>query len=260
MRKLAGILTVVALLEGCGTVAEYYRADPIMRRNLSSGAPSYYSKDGNSVDVTNPEFATKVASINTKDGRNQLVRELMSVSDDVCELHKAKIIANSNTWNISTGTISSVLSGLGSVAGGEATKAGLSAGAALTNATRSLVNQEIYANSLATTIVRAIELKRTEARSAIETALEGKDIASYPVWTAIYDIDEYHRRCSFINGLVEVTRALDTRKESRAQLLFRIQVLKNQLSSNKSLDSSYDPKALMTEIEKLQVLLSSAPD
>lgn len=260
MNKLTTIALLAFSLSGCGTVAEYYRVDPIMKRNTSNSATTYYSKDGNSIDVTGTPFNTNIDSITTKDGRNKFIRELMSVSDDVCELHKAGIISNSNTWNISSGTISNVLSGLGSVVGGDATKSALAAGAALSNSTRSLVNQEIYANSLATTIVRAIELKIKEAGSVIEQAMATKDIADYPTWSAVYDVDEYHRRCSFIAGLIEVTKALDTRKESRSQLLLRIQLLNNQITANKAINVGYDPKSLMTEIEKLQVLLSSAPD
>lgn len=260
MHKLTAIILYIFALSGCGTVAEHYRADPIIKRNTAQSTSTYYSADGNSIDVTSDAFITKINGIATKDGRNRFIRELMSLSNDVCEKNIAGIISNSNTWNISTGTISNILSGLGSVVGGVETKAALSAGAALTNSTRTLVNQEIYANSLATTIVRAIDLKRKEASSVIEQALTTKNIEDYSAWAAVYDVDEYHRRCSFITGLVEVTKALDTRKESRSQLLLRIQMLNAQITSNKTTRADYDSKPLMVEIEKLQVLLSSAPD
>jgi hypothetical protein len=260
MYKFAMIIITAIALPGCASIAGYYRVDPIITRNTSHSTSSYYSKDGKSVDVTSAQFETKINSITDKNGRNKFIRELMSVSNDVCELHKAEIISNSNTWNITTGTASNILSGLGTVLGGEVTKTALAAGAALTNSSRSLVNQEIYANSLATMIVRAIDLKRSEARTVIDQELSTKALADYTTWGAVYDVDEYHRRCSFITGLVEVTKALDTRKESRYQLVARIQLIKNQITDNKVINAGYDPTPLMTEIEKMQVQLATAPE
>ncbi|XVJ71502.1 MAG: hypothetical protein HEQ39_19310 [Rhizobacter sp.] len=251
-------LSVCFVFAGCSSVAEYYRVDPILKRE--STANSFFLKDGNSIDVLSTAFQTKVGEATTKEKRNEFVRQLMSVSNDVCESHRARIISNSNTWNISTGTVSNVLAGLGSVIPGESTKAALSAGAALSNSTRSLFNQEIYSNSLATTVVRAIDIKRQEAASAVGQFLETKSLAEYPVWVAIYDVDEYHRRCSFITGLIEVTKALETRKETKGQVLQRIQLLTNQVAANKALNAAYDPKSLVSEIEKLQLQLITAPE
>lgn len=259
MKKLAAITLGVLSLSGCTSVAEYYRADPIINRNTSKNTATYYAVDGKSIDVTSPKFVEAVDKVTNEKDRNKLIREIMSVSDDVCELHKAGIISNSNNWNIATGSVSNVLSGLGSVVGGESTKAALSAGAALSNSTRSLVNQEVYANSLATTIIRAIDLKRGEARSAILQASE-KQLDAYPVWAAIYDVDEYHRRCSFISGMIEVTKALENRKESQSQLRAHIAHLREEINASVRSNPAYNRAAIDDKVLELQKLLATAPE
>ena len=129
--KFVFAIIIAATLAGCGAIAERYRANPIIKRNTEKSTSTIYAEDGKSVDVTRPAFIDKIKAVdNAKDAdkatlRNTLVHELMSLSDDVCELHKAGIISNSNTWNITTGSISNVLAGLGSVIPGETVKAGL---------------------------------------------------------------------------------------------------------------------------------------
>lgn len=251
----------VVLITGCSTIAENYRTNPILTRSVKNGEETYYSNKGEAININSAAFLKKINSIGEdKKHRNQFIRELMDLSDNVCELHEATIISNSNTWNIATGSISNILSGFGSVVGGEATKSALSAGAALSNSTRSLINEEIYTNALATTIVRAIRVKRNEAKISILKNL-GESAKNYPTWSAIYDVAEYHRRCSFISGMVEITKALENRKESTEEINYRIQLLRNQISENKNhFGKNYKPGPnLKSRIEALQTLLFTAP-
>jgi len=243
-------------LSGCSSIAEYYRVEPILKRENKTN--SIFLKDQNAIDVLSEAFKKRVEEATTKEKRNEFIRQLMSFSNDVCEAHRTRIVSGSNSWNVSTGTVSNILAGLGSVVPGESTKAALSAGAALSNSTRSLVNQEIYANSLATTVVRAIDIKRHEGASAIAHFLETKEPAEYPVWAAIYDVDEYHRRCSFITGLIEVTKALESRKETKGQILQRIQFINKQVDDNNNRKEAN--QQLIDERNKLQLMLSTAPE
>ena len=86
-----------------------------------------------------------------------------------------------------------------------------------------------------------------------------KNINEYPTWTAVYDVDEYHRCCSFIGGLVEVTKALETRKQSKTELEAGIKALSKEIADNKKENPENESKALVAEREKLQLLLGSAP-
>ena len=251
-------LSLSSLCLGCSTIAENYRVTAIMVR-ATSDANSIYRSDGKAVDLTSTAFKTRVAAVATDVQRNDLQRELMVLSDDVCELHMAGIISSSNTWNISTGSITNVLAGLGAVVGGEAAKASLSAGAALSNSTRALVNQQIYSDALAPTVVRAIRRARAEAKTLIEAAM-GRDLARYSVWAAIFDVDEYHRRCSFIVGVAEVTQALENRKESKAEVKSRIELLRREIAANAAMSPKLSSPRLLGELEKLQLQLSTAPE
>jgi hypothetical protein len=128
--------------------------------------------------------------------RNALLEELITISDRSCASHQSVILANSNTWNVGTGALSSLFSAIGTVAEGESVKAGLAAGAALTNSTRSLVNEEVYAKALGTTIVRATMSAREKQLAAISNGM-GEPLSKYSVKKGVRDIYNYHNRCSF---------------------------------------------------------------
>lgn len=216
---------MIAGLSGCGHFAKNYQANPVLESS------DLLNVEKTAVDpdkLKNKIKAVKDAGENEKVAlRDELLQELIRISDNVCSLHEATIMSNANTWNVSTGTISGVFSALGTVVGGEATKAGLAAAATITNSTRELVNAEVYSNAFSFTIVRAIELSRTDYRGKM--AAQKKDtMDAYSVQEGLIDVQEYHRRCSFYYGLLEVTKALDYRKPSKNEVAAKIEVLKKQ--------------------------------
>lgn len=258
------VLCVLLLTSGCSQIASYYTADPVLSQ--TGGAKTYIViEDGDAVVQTNsPEFQNALAAAVNPQLKQALAFQLMSLSDSACEKHKSLIISNANSWNIGTGSVTNVLAGLGTVVGGESAKAALSAGAALSNSSRSLVNEQLYANALATTILRSIELKRAEAKKLISENLK-KDQTGYTAssssyttagsahspYQLLYDIDYYHQQCSFMVGMVELAKTLDNRKPTQAEIKDNIEFLKTQLTESGLTPA--DQTKLRSKITELQL-------
>jgi hypothetical protein len=240
----------VLLLSSCSQIASNYRVEQVLRPSGTVKSYIRFNADTGEAyaEVNTESFQKVLAEATSKTKKEALAFELMSLSDESCERHKSLIISNANTWNISTGTVTNVLAGLGTVVGGESTKAALSAGAALSNSSRSLVNEQIYANALATTILRAIELKRSEVKKQIYNGLATTNQSNYSAYQMLYDLDYYHQQCSFMVGMVEITKALENRKATRSDIQEQIKFLQDQLKNPNS-----NAGLLKSELEKLQL-------
>lgn len=75
----------------------------------------------------------------------------------------------------------------------------------------------MYLEAVGTTIVRAISVAREKYNAKIKTKLTQK-YSDYSSKQAIRDVQEYHRRCSFYYGLVEISKSLDQRKKTKAEI------------------------------------------
>ncbi|OIO27858.1 MAG: hypothetical protein AUJ60_08535 [Nitrospirae bacterium CG1_02_44_142] len=236
-------------LIGCSTVAKPYEANPIMAQQ------SDLLEDGKDV-VNVKKLEGKVKAATDKEKRNALMNELITISDRVCSLHQAKIIANANAWNVATGTTTSLLSALGTVLGGTVTKTALAAAATFSNSTRSLVNEEVYIETIGTTIVRAISVAREKYYAEIESGMT-KEPEKYTVAKGLRDVQEYHRRCSFYYGLVEISKSLEQRKKTKNEIGNEIQTLKTHLENNKD---KTDMKDISKKINSLILEQVEAPN
>jgi hypothetical protein len=244
------------LLTGCSKIAANYRVEPVLKPVPSSSGFITMKDDEVYVDTNSDAFQRALNDADNKTKKEKIAFTLMSLSDESCEKHKSLIISNANTWNITTGSLTNVLAGLGTVVGGESAKAALSAGAALSNSSRSLVNEEIYANALATTILRAIELKRNEVKKQIYAGLKDEAAATnYSAYQLIYDIDYYHQQCSFMVGMIEVSKALENRKPTKADIKQNIEFLQSQLP-----EAGANTAKLREKITTLQLAHDNATD
>lgn len=226
MEKNMKILTVALTtitISGCGAISKNYIPDEIMTQSTASS----YINDKGLIDLSLLN-ATDFEGKSNQSKRNDFISKAIALSDRKCNIHKATIIANSHTWNVTTGTASILLAGASSVLSHAKTAADLAAGAAATTGIQSLVNKEVYADALGTTIIRSIDVGRSKKRAALETGLTN---ANYTFSRALVDLHAYHDSCSLMSGLVEVTKAFENRKPSRNELDRDIKVLTEAITN-----------------------------
>ena len=214
MRTIASILLNVSLVIclGCSSVTKTYVPEDVFEQPVDAGK-DYFTKD-QKIDLAKVTAADYDGPSNTAK-RNILISDMIALSDKKCTWHKATVMSNANVWNIASGTASILFAGASSVVEHAKTASDLAAAAAATSGVRSLVNQEIYADALVTTILRAIDVHREKKYAVIDAGLADN---SYTVAQAVRDVQAYHDACSLMAGLVEVTSALDNRKKARSEV------------------------------------------
>lgn len=173
-------LTSALLLNGCGYLnfmKDSYVVDNMLNNEAlpDKNGDSMYKKKQIDTDSIAFKNAYKEAK-NDKSARNELLSRMILLSDQICEEHKGAVMATSASINIGLGFSTSLLTGLGTVLVNPAVKTALSAGATLTNASRSIINEEVYRNSYATNIIKAIEISRNEKLTNLKMQME-KNIA-----------------------------------------------------------------------------------
>ncbi|UAA38330.1 hypothetical protein KIH87_16830 [Paraneptunicella aestuarii] len=248
MKKILIILMLVGLY-GCSSVSGLYEADPLFKQQSD-----LLEADTDIVDVK--KLQQRVNAVSDEKSRNALLEDLLTISDRSCARHQASIMAGLNTWNVSTGSLSNLLSAVGTVVGGESAKAALAAGATFTNSTRSLVNEEVYAKALGTTIVRATVSAREKQFAVISKGMSSS-MDDYSVQSGLRDVYNYQNRCSFYYGLLEITKALDQRKRSKSEiedLIFRLNAKSDELKNRGG-----DVSEINKKIEALILELEGAP-
>lgn len=243
------VLLIVCVISGCSSLAGYYEADPLFKQQSD-----LLKDDEDIVDVS--KLQTRVTVATTPELRNALIQDLLTISDRSCARHQASIIAGLNTWNVATGSVSNLLSAVGTVAGGESAKAALSAGASFTNSSRSLVNEEVYAKAIGTTIVRATMVAREKQAAVISKGMQSS-LSEYPVKEGLRDVYNYQNKCSFYYGLVEITKAIDQRQRSRPEILDLMSLLKQQIVDLES--KGIDTAGIKDRLTELALELDGAP-
>ena len=150
--------------------------------------------------------------------RNNLQDFIITHADKICAKHQAYIIANAAAWNIGTGFLANLFSGIGAVAGSVTTKAGLAGAAALSGGTRDLVDSEVYQKLFAAAIVKASDTERTKLKADI-LQKQTKSMQDYPIDAALDDVQSYHVACSFASGVQYVSQAVQRDAASYSSLL-----------------------------------------
>jgi hypothetical protein len=253
-KALLILLFALAVTAGCARVTRTYLADDVFVQPVSENKP-YFTKEGERIDLSKINVADYDSD---PEKRRALISDRVALSDKKCTWHKATVMANANVWNIAAGTATMLFAGAASVIEHAQTAAELSAGAAATSGIRSLANQEIYADALVTTILRAIDVRREKKLAPIT---EGLTSADYKVADAIRDVQAYHDACSLMAGLVEVTKALENRKRSQGELRRDIAELEAGLSEDKtSLLRDEHVEKLQERLLQLRLDLTEASD
>lgn len=248
MKTVASMLLVLSLLMcvGCSRVTRTYLAEDVFVQPTDSGKD--YFTDDEKIDLSKVKAADYDGASNTAK-RNILISDMIALSNKKCTWHKATVMANANVWNIATGTATILFAGAASVLESAQTASEFAAAAAATSGIRSLANQEIYADALTTTILRAIDVHRAKKYAVISAGLSDN---MYTIASAVRDVQAYHDACSLMAGLVEVTSALDNRKKSRSEVTRDIVSLEKAIKDADQLFGAADSAAKQEYLSPLR--------
>ena len=141
-----------------------------------------------------------VKAVGDKGARNRLQHQILIRSHEICTFHKAAILSNSAFISFTTGLGSTILSGVSAALGGEAALSMLSSAV---SATGTAVKAEFYQDLLAAAIVKEIDkLRQVELEGFLDRQTES--ITDYTIDEAIRDVNAYHLKCSFFEGVVSL--------------------------------------------------------
>lgn len=224
MRKILFVI-MITIIQGCGSLGNTYLPDAVMADN-NENIP-YFNSD--SEIILSVSDISALNSDNTK--RKAFIAQAILSSDKKCTQHQANIISNSNSWNVGMGSLSMLLTGTAAVISHAQTAAELAAAATAVTGIQSIANEEIYANAMGTSIIRAMDVSRAKSLAIIDQKILTESTDSTKIYTtenALVDIQRYHSQCSLMAGLVEITKALEQRKLSTQEILLK----KKQLEAN----------------------------
>lgn len=236
---LAGCL----LLSGC-YAHDVYRIDPLtIRGDMYSPGGGVTKSDARAAGqgvivpfnldagkIAEGEKSAFVEAAADSSKRNNLMDHLIGLSNQFCGQHKSEIIANAAVTNLTLSSVTTVLGGAGAIFTGATAARVLSGSAATTNAIRSNVNEQIYANMLAGAVIQKIDELREKKRMELNQK-RGFGNERYSAWAMLDDVSEYHEACSFYAGLsalADKSKRIATADEIRG----RIDALKSQRDAN----------------------------
>ncbi|HYD99272.1 MAG TPA: hypothetical protein VEH84_07805 [Alphaproteobacteria bacterium] len=247
-------------LGGYNPLADSYVVDPIIYRSQSwnltdqqkqaikTGAPlgiidlDTYQLPGDDKPAMKAIYASNSGGSGGATGRSRLVNSIKELSDHVCNAYKARIRANRAGWDTGTSEVATILSTTASLVTGGAAQV-ISAGSALTTATRENVSANIYQNTLTDKVLETIDAQRKQLWEDVDSK-RGLDISVYPAEAAIMAMTAYHDACSFNSAL---TKLSESAAKDPAQL--QIENIKKVYDSLKAKKASLEAKdgTLMTK-------------
>lgn len=233
----AGVASVSLTLSGCVSemAVDGYTVDALTRTNTSieygdMQLPRPFNLDGG-VDGTLPGGLTYALAsrVDNKRGRNDLAHFLIERSNTLCERHRAGIAAVSSSVNFGLTELATGLNTAGTLVVGEQAAKILTGIAGAVNASRDAFNEHIYQNQLMPAILESIKNSRENKYKEIVANLN-KSTDDYPAAALIADANDYHHRCSFVEGMSTLAAAAKEVKVTDAEREQKVQELKKQLS------------------------------
>ena len=183
MKKTASPLAVLAMaivLGGCAIHDEFlgvFTVNDVVQQEAA--VELIYTADGKKVDLGGDKFkghykdaaiceslpdttGNAAAHFKCRVARNKILNQWMALSDRVCEKHLGAVQGNSTLINVGSGFITIVTSTLATFVGAGATPQALSAAAAISSATGTLANEQIYLQQVVPVLTSKIRTNRRE--------------------------------------------------------------------------------------------------
>lgn len=216
LSRFAVTLSLTMVISGCG--GGYYTVDPLFSRDPQAGDESYYSSEREQgelwsekvINFESKNFTRQLkAARSSRSDRNDLLLKLLIFSDRICVGHLGSIKGTATQLNVSLGVATSWLSALATLTTGTAAKT-YAATSTLTNASRSIINEEVYRQHFADAIIDKINENRKAKRNLIVSGFD-KGVDSYSIDRGIADLIDFHGECSFYRGASTLLEAAKQR-------------------------------------------------
>jgi len=164
--------------------------------------------------------------------RNRLTSLLIKQSDDICVEEMGQLTSNEATVNASLNILSTAATTAANIVTGDQAASILTGVGTLAGASRSHIAADVYRNTFAYAISRAITLERERQREKILARFnDAHDV--YSVDEAIRAVNQYHGVCSFYKGLELVLASVegDLRNRETQARQAQIRELEEQVRS-----------------------------
>lgn len=132
--------------------------------------------------------------------RNSAVATLVAASDEGCYTHLRSMYGNEAAWNLTLGSLTTLLTGSAAVVGSMTAKTNLAAAGAFFSSERALGNEVVYKNQIVPAIHQKILEKRRAEYDKILTHFSETE-TQLPFRAAMLSVIRYHNMCSFMEGL-----------------------------------------------------------
>jgi hypothetical protein len=227
------------LLSGCGRLGASSRVDPISiavypggkRPSLLSGnsvkcpfVKGIGSYSSGAVDLDCFRFPEDIRkgknelayerAVSKRRERNRLTSLLLKQSDDICGREMGQLTANEATVNASLNILATAATTAATIVTGEQAQKILAGSGTIATASRSHLNSDVYRNTVAYAISRAISLERSRIHDLLKSRYSDST-AEFTVDDAIRSANEYHGVCSFYKGLELVLASVEGDQRSR---------------------------------------------
>ena len=206
-----------------------------------------FPEDGEKLDPKNqspncPVLTSATAyarAVGCKRERNRLTALLLKHSDDICVREMGSLTADQATTNASLNILATAATTTANIVTGDQAKSILTGVGTFATASRSHINADVYRNTVAYAVSRAISIERKRLRDLIEGRYKDT-VDIFTVDDAIRAANEYHGVCSFYRGLELVLASVEGDQRTRDAQMRREQIeeLERQITQYRSLLSN----------------------
>ncbi len=194
MRALACLVVGLCLLVASGC-ARHFTAGPILGGDLASSVREKYAEK-------TPSGIFE--SVTTEKERNEVLNELMLLSDHNYQAFKAEFYSGNASFQTTFDLIALGLSTAGAFASSGAAPI-LSGASAAVQGAQGKFNARFYLEKTTETLVNAMDTVRANKKRLILESMANLSLSQYPIEAGVRDVVEYNDAGSLVNALVKIS-------------------------------------------------------
>nr|VFK61654.1 MAG: hypothetical protein BECKTUN1418F_GA0071002_12652 [Candidatus Kentron sp. TUN]VFK64555.1 MAG: hypothetical protein BECKTUN1418D_GA0071000_12712 [Candidatus Kentron sp. TUN]VFK70453.1 MAG: hypothetical protein BECKTUN1418E_GA0071001_12672 [Candidatus Kentron sp. TUN] len=163
--------------------------------------------------------------------RNRIQDQIIGASEQRCNLFKAYIKRMDSTNKVFTGSMATLLGGLGAIFTPANTARALSGSASIFSGIGAEFKQGFFSDVATHVLVPGIEAKRKKIRDEIDEKRQENDLETYTVERAIADAVRFHGACSIDVGLQAASEALKEAENPGKPTVDKVIELREKINS-----------------------------